>query len=71
MDRDDLADGGCSHIARTISLLKERTEGRLLVEALVPDFQGDMACVKVGRGGSNAPTFQVDMACKGDANLHV
>ena len=51
MDRDDLADGGCSHIARTISLLKERTEGRLLVEALVPDFQGDMACVKVGQGG--------------------
>ncbi|GAX81300.1 hypothetical protein CEUSTIGMA_g8731.t1 [Chlamydomonas eustigma] len=46
VDRDDLWDGGAQHIAKTISLLKERTEGRLLVEALVPDFQGDMTCVK-------------------------
>lgn len=46
VDRDDLEDGGASHVARTISLLKERTQGRLLVEALVPDFQGNQACVK-------------------------
>lgn len=39
VDRDDLADGGAAHIASTIRLLKERTQGRLLVEALVPDFQ--------------------------------
>jgi len=40
VDRDDLSDHGSNHIARTIRLLKEKTEGRLLVEALVPDFQG-------------------------------
>ena len=39
VDRDDLPDQGSRHIAETIRLLKERTEGRLLVEALVPDFQ--------------------------------
>ncbi len=39
VDRDDLPDGGAAHIAHTIRLLKERTEGCLLVEALVPDFQ--------------------------------
>ncbi|KAG2494458.1 hypothetical protein HYH03_007510 [Edaphochlamys debaryana] len=46
VDRDDLPDGGAAHIAQTIRRLKERTEGRLLVEALVPDFQGDVDCVK-------------------------
>lgn len=46
VDRDDLPDQGSSHIARTISLLKERTQGRLLVEALVPDFQGSRSCVE-------------------------
>jgi len=47
VDRDDLADGGCNHIAETIRLLKQETEGRLLVEALVPDFQGNMEHVRV------------------------
>lgn len=47
MDRDDLPDGGSSHIAQTIRLLKEKTQGRLLVEALVPDFQGNMDNVRV------------------------
>lgn len=47
MDRDDLPDGGASHIAATIRALKAKTEGRLLVEALVPDFQGNAECVKV------------------------
>ncbi len=42
VDRDDLPDGGAAHIARTVGLLKEKTEGRLLVEALVPDFQVGM-----------------------------
>lgn len=46
VDRDDIADGGASHIAATIRGLKEKTGGRLLVEALVPDFQGDLACVR-------------------------
>ena len=45
VDRDDLPDGGAEHIAKTISALKEKTEGALLVEALVPDFAGDLACV--------------------------
>jgi hypothetical protein len=39
VDRDDLPDGGAAHIAATIRHLKEQTGGRLLVEALVPDFQ--------------------------------
>ncbi|KAG2426158.1 hypothetical protein HXX76_013139 [Chlamydomonas incerta] len=46
VDRDDMPDGGAAHIASTIRLLKQKTEGRLLVEALVPDFQGDMGCVQ-------------------------
>eukprot|EP00887_Chlorella_sp_A99_P004101 scaffold23.g4101.t1 len=39
VDRDDLPDFGSAHIAATIRELKARTGGRLLVEALVPDFQ--------------------------------
>ena len=46
VDRDDLADFGAAHIAETIAGLKRHTEGRLLVEALVPDFQGRRDCVK-------------------------
>ena len=37
---------GAAHIAETIRGLKQKTEGRLLVEALVPDFQGDLAAVR-------------------------
>lgn len=47
VDRDDLPDGGAAHVAKTIRLLKERTGGRLLVEALVPDFQGDRASLSL------------------------
>jgi len=42
VDRDDLADGGASHFAKTIRLVKEKVPG-LLVEVLIPDFQGDLA----------------------------
>lgn len=45
VDRDDLDDFGAAHIAKTIRNLKEETGGRLLVEALVPDFQGRKECV--------------------------
>ena len=45
VDRDDLPDGGAAHIAATVDELKARTAGKLLVEALVPDFQGDTSCV--------------------------
>ena len=50
VDRDDLPDMGSAHIAATIRGLKERTGGRLLVEALVPDFQGDHACIDLVAG---------------------
>ncbi|KDD75330.1 hypothetical protein H632_c740p1 [Helicosporidium sp. ATCC 50920] len=61
VDRDDLADGGSAHIAKTIALLKERTEGKLLVEALVPDFQGDRACVeRVARSGLDVYAHNVE-----------
>jgi len=45
VDRDDLPDGGASHFARTIRLVKERNPG-MLVEVLIPDFQGDLADLK-------------------------
>ena len=37
--RDDLSDGGATHFARTIALLKERPTG-VTVEVLIPDFRG-------------------------------
>ncbi|MDE1858269.1 MAG: lipoyl synthase [Thaumarchaeota archaeon] len=46
VDRDDIADGGASHIARTIRLVKEKNPG-MLVEVLIPDFQGDLADLKL------------------------
>ena len=44
VDRDDLADGGSEHFAATIRAIKRRDPG-ILVEALIPDFQGDAAAV--------------------------
>ena len=41
VDRDDVPDGGASHFARTIRLVKEKNPG-ILVEVLIPDFQGDV-----------------------------
>ncbi len=40
VDRDDLPDGGASHFAATIRAIKAR-DPDLIVEALIPDFQGD------------------------------
>jgi lipoic acid synthetase len=45
VDRDDLPDGGASHFAATIRAIKERAPG-VLVEALTPDFQGDLEAVE-------------------------
>ncbi len=45
VDRDDLPDGGASHFARTIRLVKERNPN-ILVEVLIPDFQGDLDDLK-------------------------
>jgi len=45
VDRDDLADGGASHFAETVREIKAR-DPDILVEALIPDFQGDMDAVR-------------------------
>ncbi|XP_015596808.1 lipoyl synthase, mitochondrial [Cephus cinctus] len=43
VDRDDLPDGGASHIAATVIEIKKRSN--ILVECLVPDFRGNRDCV--------------------------
>ncbi len=45
VDRDDLPDGGASHFARTVREIKARNP-EMLVEALIPDFQGDLDAVR-------------------------
>lgn len=40
VDRDDLPDGGASHVAKTIRAIKSRNP-EILVETLIPDFNGD------------------------------
>ncbi len=45
VDRDDLEDGGASHFAATIQEIK-RLNSKILVEALVPDFRGDLRAVQ-------------------------
>lgn len=45
VDRDDLADGGAEHFAKTIKAIKKLMPG-IKVEALTGDFQGDATGVK-------------------------
>jgi len=45
VDRDDLPDQGAAHFAETIREIKERHPG-ILVEVLIPDFQGDPELVR-------------------------
>ncbi|MFB6127802.1 MAG: lipoyl synthase [Halolamina sp.] len=45
VDRDDLADGGAGHFADTIRAIKRRDPG-ILIEVLIPDFQGDPEAVR-------------------------
>lgn len=45
VDRDDLADGGAGHFAKTVREIKARRP-EMLVEALIPDFQGDLEAVR-------------------------
>ncbi|MCS6869055.1 MAG: lipoyl synthase [Thermus sp.] len=45
VDRDDLPDGGAAQFAATIRAIKEKAPG-VLVEALTPDFQGDLKAVE-------------------------
>jgi lipoyl synthase len=46
VDRDDLSDGGASHFARTVSMVKERNPS-MLVEVLIPDFQNDLKALRL------------------------
>ncbi len=45
VDRDDLADYGAEHFANCISAIKILDDS-ILVEALIPDFQGDEKCIR-------------------------
>src|SRR5437867_6768185 len=45
VDRDDLSDGGAAHFAQTVREIKTRRP-EMLVEALIPDFQGDLDAVR-------------------------
>jgi lipoic acid synthetase len=46
VDRDDLKDGGAHHFAETIREIK-RLDLSIAVEALVPDFQGDIEAIRI------------------------
>ncbi|CAH1423505.1 unnamed protein product [Lactuca virosa] len=51
VDRDDLSDQGSGHFAETVQKLKT-LKPSMLIEALVPDFRGDVSCVeKVAKSG--------------------
>ena len=45
VDRDDLSDGGASHYAACVAAIKVRSPGTA-VEALTPDFAGELASVE-------------------------
>jgi lipoic acid synthetase len=45
VDRDDLPDGGAAHFARTVRAIKAE-DPSILVETLVPDFQGDPDAIR-------------------------
>ncbi|XP_061685836.1 lipoyl synthase, mitochondrial [Syngnathoides biaculeatus] len=60
VDRDDLADGGAEHFAKTVSHLKERNP-QILVECLTPDFRGDLAAVeKIALSGLDVYAHNVE-----------
>ncbi|HEV8595334.1 MAG TPA: lipoyl synthase [Thermoplasmata archaeon] len=50
VDRDDLPDGGAAHFAETVRAIKAR-DPSILVETLVPDFQGDREAIRTVLGG--------------------
>ena len=45
VDRDDMPDGGASHFANTVELIKQ-VKPKMLVECLVSDFAGDLNAVR-------------------------
>lgn len=51
VDRDDLADGGASHLAETVRRIKQKAP-HILVEVLGGDFRGDLSsCEKLATSG--------------------
>ena len=46
VDRDDLSDGGAFHFAKTVQEIKKRNSN-MIVECLVPDFNGDPKALDV------------------------
>jgi lipoyl synthase len=46
VDRDDMKDGGAGHFAATIREIKRRDRS-IIVEALVPDFRGDVEAIRI------------------------
>ncbi|GFT36897.1 lipoyl synthase, mitochondrial [Nephila pilipes] len=60
VDRDDIPDGGASHIANTVIELKKRKPA-ILVECLTPDFAGDLAAVeKVALSGLDVYAHNIE-----------
>ncbi|KAJ0041638.1 hypothetical protein NL108_009925, partial [Boleophthalmus pectinirostris] len=60
VDRDDLADGGAEHFARTVTNIKER-DPKILVECLTPDFRGDLLSVeKIALSGLDVYAHNVE-----------
>lgn len=60
VDRDDLADGGAEHFAKTVRILRERSPD-MLIECLTGDFRGDLACVeRVATSGLNVYAHNVE-----------
>lgn len=46
VNRDDLADGGASHFAKTIQTIHDECPD-VMVESLIPDFQGNIDALKI------------------------
>lgn len=64
VDRDDIPDGGASHIAETVVELKKSSPA-ILVECLVPDFAGRVADVQTVVD-SNLDVFAHNIECVED-----
>ncbi|GFR20320.1 lipoyl synthase, mitochondrial [Trichonephila clavata] len=60
VDRDDILDGGASHIADTVIELKKR-KPTILIECLTPDFAGDLSAVeKVALSGLDVYAHNIE-----------
>jgi lipoic acid synthetase len=60
VDRDDLPDQGAEHFAETIREIKDRDDS-ILVEALTPDFRGDLDLVDtVAEAGADVLAHNVE-----------